>query len=52
MRYVSGPRWNTNTVGYEQLFALLFLFDVVAAAVLWVFIGRSHGPIRTAVPAE
>ena len=28
-----------TTVGYEPLFALLFLFDVVAALVLWAFIG-------------
>jgi MFS transporter, ACS family, hexuronate transporter len=28
-----------NTIGYEPLFALLFLFDVVAALVLWVFVG-------------
>ncbi len=27
------------TVGYEPLFALLFLFDVVASLVLWAFIG-------------
>ncbi len=41
-----------NTIGYEPLFAMLFLFDLIAAAVLWIFIGRSHGPIRAAVPAE
>ena len=41
-----------NTVGYEPLFALLFLFDIVAAAVLWLFIGQSHGPIPAAAPAE
>jgi MFS transporter, ACS family, hexuronate transporter len=28
-----------NTLGYEPLFALLFLFDLIAAAQLWVFIG-------------
>jgi MFS transporter, ACS family, hexuronate transporter len=41
-----------NTVGYEPLFALLFLFDLTAAAVLWIFIGRSHGAMPAAVPAE
>ena len=41
-----------NTVGYEPLFALLFVFDLVAAAVLWIFIGRSHGALPAAVPAE
>ena len=41
-----------NTVGYEPLFALLFVFDLTAAAVLWIFIGRSPGPLRAAVPAE
>ncbi len=28
-----------NTIDYEPLFALLFLFDVVAAIVLWAFVG-------------
>jgi ACS family hexuronate transporter-like MFS transporter len=28
-----------NTIGYEPLFALLFLFDLVAAFALWAFIG-------------
>jgi ACS family hexuronate transporter-like MFS transporter len=28
-----------NTIGYEPLFAVLFLFDIVAAAALWAFIG-------------
>ncbi len=28
-----------TTIGYEPLFALLFLFDLVAAAALWMFIG-------------
>jgi MFS transporter, ACS family, hexuronate transporter len=28
-----------STIGYEPLFALLFLFDVVASIVLWVAIG-------------
>jgi ACS family hexuronate transporter-like MFS transporter len=32
-----------NTVGYEPLFALLFLFDLVAAATLWAFIGVRGG---------
>ena len=39
------------TVGYEPLFALLFLFDVVAALVLWAFIGV-RGPQPVARPAE
>ncbi len=28
-----------STVGYEPMFAVLFLFDLVAAATLWAFIG-------------
>jgi len=28
-----------STIGYEPLFALLFLFDVVASLVLWIAIG-------------
>ena len=28
-----------NTLGYEPLFAMLFAFDLVAAAALWVFVG-------------
>ncbi len=28
-----------NTIGYEPLFAVLVLFDLVAAATLWAFIG-------------
>lgn len=28
-----------NTLGYEPLFALLFLFDLVAAGALWAFLG-------------
>ena len=46
---VGAPR---QTVGYEPLFAMLFLFDLIAAAVLWLFIGRSPGPIPAAAPAE
>ena len=38
------------TVGYEPLFALLFLFDVVAALVLWAFIGV-RTPKALALPA-
>ena len=29
-----------NTLGYEPLFAMLFLFDVVAAVALWAFLGQ------------
>ena len=32
-----------NTLGYEPLFAVLFLFDLVAAATLWAFIGVRPG---------
>ena len=28
-----------STVGYEPMFAVLFLFDLVAAAALWAFVG-------------
>jgi ACS family hexuronate transporter-like MFS transporter len=38
-----------NTIGFEPLFALLFAFDLVAAAVLWVFIGVGRG--RAVEPA-
>ena len=42
-----------NTIGYEPLFAMLFLFDLTAAALLWLFIGRSHEPTLAALaPAE
>ena len=41
-----------NTLGYEPLFAMLFLFDLIAAAVLWIFIDRSPGSIPATVPAE
>jgi MFS transporter, ACS family, hexuronate transporter len=34
-----------NTIGYEPLFALLFAFDLVAAAVLWAFIGVPRGRV-------
>jgi ACS family hexuronate transporter-like MFS transporter len=40
-----------GTIGYEPLFALLFLFDVVASLVLWAFIGV-RGPQPVARPAE
>jgi ACS family hexuronate transporter-like MFS transporter len=29
-----------NTIGYEPLFAMLFLFDIVAAIALWAFLGQ------------
>jgi len=32
-----------NTIGYEPLFAVLFAFDLVAAATLWGFIGVRGG---------
>ena len=32
-----------STVGYEPMFAVLFLFDLVAAATLWAFIGVRPG---------
>jgi ACS family hexuronate transporter-like MFS transporter len=32
-----------NTIGYEPLFAMLFAFDLVAAATLWAFIGMRGG---------
>jgi MFS transporter, ACS family, hexuronate transporter len=41
-----------NTVGYEPLFALLFFFDLAAAALLWIYIGRSEELPLAAVPAE
>ncbi len=31
-----------NTLGYEPLFAMLFVFDLVAAAALWLFVGRQR----------
>ena len=34
-----------TTIGYEPLFALLFLFDLVAAATLWAFIGVRQGQV-------
>jgi MFS transporter, ACS family, aldohexuronate transporter len=39
-----------STLGYEPLFAMLFLFDVVAALVLWAFIGVRK-PAAAAQPA-
>lgn len=41
-----------TTIGYEPLFAMLFLFDLVAAALLWLFIGRGAAPRPVAVPAQ
>jgi len=29
-----------NTIGYEPLFAMLFLFDITAAVALWAFLGQ------------
>ncbi len=37
-----------STFGYEPMFALLFAFDLVAAAALWLFIGVRGRPIRVA----
>jgi ACS family hexuronate transporter-like MFS transporter len=34
-----------STVGYEPMFAVLFLFDLVAAATLWAFIGVRPGTV-------
>jgi ACS family hexuronate transporter-like MFS transporter len=34
-----------NSVGYEPLFAMLFLFDLVAALALWAFIGVRQGQV-------
>jgi MFS transporter, ACS family, aldohexuronate transporter len=34
-----------STIGYEPLFALLFLFDLVAALTLWAFLGVRQGQI-------
>ncbi len=39
-----------STLGYEPLFAMLFLFDIVAALVLWAFIGV-RTPKAAALPA-
>lgn len=39
------------TIGYEPLFALLFLFDLAAAALLWLFIG-GLGPKLSTAAAE
>jgi ACS family hexuronate transporter-like MFS transporter len=36
-----------DTLGYEPLFAVLFLFDLIAAAALWAFLGAK--PMRTAL---
>jgi MFS transporter, ACS family, hexuronate transporter len=33
-----------DTLGYEPLFALLFLFDLVAAVALWAFVGARRRP--------
>jgi ACS family hexuronate transporter-like MFS transporter len=34
-----------DTLGYEPLFALLFLFDIVAAGALWAFVGARRRPV-------
>ena len=34
-----------TSIGYEPLFALLFLFDLVAALTLWAFIGVRQGQV-------
>jgi MFS transporter, ACS family, hexuronate transporter len=34
-----------NSIGYEPLFALLFLFDLVAALTLWAFLGVRQGQV-------
>lgn len=41
-----------GVIGYEPLFAVLFLFDLIAAAALWLFIGRGGAPTLVAQPAE
>ena len=41
-----------NTIGYEPLFALLFLFDLIAAALLWLFIGWPDEAPLAMAPAE
>lgn len=41
-----------TTIGYEPLFALLFLFDLAAAALLWLFIGAKDPVGLVARPAE
>jgi len=33
-----------DTLGYEPLFAVLFLFDLVAAGALWAFVGARRRP--------
>ena len=38
-----------TTFGYEPLFALLFLFDIVAAGALWAFLGTRDASRRSAV---
>ncbi|MDR3517398.1 MAG: MFS transporter [Azospirillaceae bacterium] len=40
-----------DTLGYEPLFALLFLFDLVAAAALWLMIGEWGARKRSAAYA-
>lgn len=41
-----------STIGYEPLFALLFLFDLVAAAALWSFLRAPSGTAAAALAAE
>ena len=37
-----------NTIGYEPLFAMLFLFDIVAALALWAFLGQPRRALAVA----
>ena len=39
-----------DTLGYEPLFAVLFAFDLVAAAALWAFMGVRPGRTTLATP--
>ena len=40
-----------STLGYEPVFALLFLFDIAASLILWAAIGV-RGPDPVARPAQ
>jgi ACS family hexuronate transporter-like MFS transporter len=39
-----------DTLGYEPMFAVLFLFDLAAAAALWAFLGVRSGRTALAAP--
>jgi hypothetical protein len=39
-----------TSIGYEPLFALLFLFDLVVALTLWAFIGVRQGQVAEQPP--